>query len=87
MSRYLAAEVYEELAANGCELDDEFDIGTGWVSRSGQPFMLPEPDEIEGNHWFDADVLDDIFVNRWLAFDLRHLKRYPEPPVKAPSGP
>ena len=36
----------------------------------------PIPDEADGTHYFDADVMDDILANRWLGFTLIHLKRY-----------
>ena len=73
----MAAEVYAALEANGCLFDgDEFSHGSGWLSRSAQVFMLPQPDEVDGTHWFDADVIDDILVNRWLGFDLHGLKRH-----------
>lgn len=77
MSRYLAADVIAALHEHGCRFDGEvYDIGSGWLDQSCQVFMLPEPDLIAGEQWFDADVIDDIIRDRWLGFSLRHINRF-----------
>jgi hypothetical protein len=77
VSRYVAAEVISELLKNDCTYEgDAFVAGSGWISRSGQVFMLPRPDLENDIHWFDADVIDDILANRWLGFSVTNLKRH-----------
>ena len=74
--RYLAADVTNALIAEGCTFEgDRFGCGTTWLTRDCQVFQLPDPDLIEGKHWHDADVIDDILANRWAGFSL-HLTRY-----------
>ena len=76
MSAYLAADVYKALKDNNCTFEgDAFVIGAGWITADCQVFMLPEPTEKDGKHWLDADVVDQIFIDRWLGCRLK-LKRY-----------
>ena len=70
--RYRALEVYQALELYDCTFDGaRHPCGSIWISRNGQIFMLPEPDlDAAGIAWFDADVLDDSFRDRWVGFSL-----------------
>lgn len=68
---FLAADLIKFLEDQGCEfVGDEFTLGQGWTSPKGQTFALPHPDLINGLHWFDADVIEDNFRDRWLGYTI-----------------
>lgn len=77
--RYLAADIYRFLEESGCTYEgDRIPNGQVWMGPGHQVFFLPDPDLIDGVHWFDAEVLDDNLKDRWLGFTIpKSIKRYP----------
>lgn len=77
--RYKTADVYRHLFKIGCTFDGErFPNGSIWIGPGEQIFMIPSPDDIDGQLYFDADVLDDIFKDRWLGIMIPlPIARYP----------
>jgi hypothetical protein len=68
---FLAADLLAFLEAEGCEyLGDEFTLGQGWMTAKGQTFALSTPDEINGLHWFEVEVIEDNFTSRWLGYPI-----------------
>jgi hypothetical protein len=66
---FLAADLFRFLESEGCEfVGDEFTLGQGWVTKQGQTFAVPVPDEINGRNWFEVEVIEDNFTSRWLGF-------------------
>jgi hypothetical protein len=75
VSRYREEEVYSFLYHQGFEFDgDENALGMGWFSPVGHAFTLPWP--VSG--FFDADVVDRIFSDRWVWTGPPGLARYPD---------
>lgn len=67
MSAYREIDLITFLKSVGCEFaGDTYVNGSGWFTSDGQVFMLPLAHEVDGVMVVDADVVDDIFVNRWL---------------------
>ncbi|KMO13238.1 hypothetical protein QR78_25685 [Methylobacterium indicum] len=69
--RYLASDVYALLEELACEyMEERYPHGEVWVAPGEQIFVLPDPDLIDGQKWFDADVLDHNLRDRWVGFRL-----------------
>lgn len=77
--RYSAADVWTFLIGLGCSYDGErYPHGAIWIAPGDQVFMLPDPDDIDGQLWFDADVLNDNLKDRWVGFRVPlPLTQYP----------
>jgi hypothetical protein len=78
--RYLAGDVYRLLDEAGCVFEgDRTPCGQGWYSPDFQVFFLPDPDQVaDGTHWFIAEVVEDIFKDRWLKLDFSKIRKYPD---------
>ena len=76
--RYRATDVYAFLLAAGCTFDgDRYPHGETWLSPGMQVFFLPDPDPVDGDGWFNADVLDDNLKDRWTGLTVPlPLRRY-----------
>lgn len=69
--RYRASDVYTYLLGQRCSFDGErYPHGQIWTAPGDQIFIMPDPDEIEGQLWFDAEVLDDNLKDRWVGFTV-----------------
>jgi hypothetical protein len=67
MAAYRETDLIASLMSVGCEFaGDTYVNGSGWFTSDGQVFMLPLANAVNGVMVVDADVVDDIFVNRWL---------------------
>ena len=77
--RFLAANIYRFLEEAGCTYEgDRIPTGEAWLTPGMQVFFLPDPDLIDGVHWFDADVIVDNLKDRWVGFAIPDtMKRYP----------
>ena len=82
MALYAEADVLHFLRANNFDTDgDSFGCGTGWYSPSGLAFTMPDPIAMPGLHglWYDADVIDRIFSDKWIWIGPLGLPRRLEP--------
>jgi hypothetical protein len=69
--RYHATDVYTFLKGLGCSFDGErYPHGQIWLAPGDQIFILPDPDKDSGEHWLDAEVLDDNLKDRWVGFKI-----------------
>lgn len=67
--RYRATDVWTFLIGLGCAHDGErYPHGAIWLAPGDQVFVLPDPDDVAGELWFDADVLNDNLRDRWVGF-------------------
>lgn len=65
--RCRAEHVFAFLATQGYEdQGDRYETGMGLLHPSGSIPMLPMPDLIDGDLWFEAEIVADILANRWV---------------------
>jgi hypothetical protein len=76
VSFYKEAELLKFLFDSGFEFDgDEFAIGLGFVTPDGHCFSIPKPT----GGWFNAEVIDRIFSDRWIWVGPIGIRRYDSP--------
>jgi hypothetical protein len=69
--RYRATDVYTFLTDLGCSFDGErYPHGQVWLAPGEYVFFRPDPDQEDGNLWFDAEVPDDNLKDRWVGFKV-----------------
>ena len=77
--RFLAADIYRcRKKLDALTRETVSRTGEAWLTPSLQVFFLPDPDLINGIHWFDAEVIVDNLKDRWVGFEIpAAVKRFP----------
>jgi len=76
MPRYAADELTSFLSVQGFEFEAETEDGHGGAFYAPDGFAFTFPKPVDG--FFDADIVDRILSDRWIAVGPIPLRRYPD---------